>query len=173
MKQVAVLLIMTGQLVTGLENGLARTPPMGWLAWERFRLVKVSLASLGKIQVSQGDPSQLGKDSGQTRCHQLAWERFRLDKLLVAGLGKIQVTQGVPSQLGRGLGQTRKVSLSSFGRRGSGQIRCPLQAWERLRLDKVSLASLGEVQVRQSFPGLLGRGSCLTGLPGQLGRVQD
>lgn len=20
-----------------LENGLARTPPMGWLAWERFR----------------------------------------------------------------------------------------------------------------------------------------
>lgn len=23
--------------VQGLENGLARTPPMGWLAWERFR----------------------------------------------------------------------------------------------------------------------------------------
>jgi len=23
--------------VRGLENGLARTPPMGWLAWERFR----------------------------------------------------------------------------------------------------------------------------------------
>lgn len=23
--------------VPGLENGLARTPPMGWLAWERFR----------------------------------------------------------------------------------------------------------------------------------------
>ncbi len=21
----------------GLDNGLARTPPMGWLAWERFR----------------------------------------------------------------------------------------------------------------------------------------
>lgn len=28
------------QLLTSsfcLENGLARTPPMGWLAWERFR----------------------------------------------------------------------------------------------------------------------------------------
>ena len=24
-------------LTRGLENGLARTPPMGWLAWERFR----------------------------------------------------------------------------------------------------------------------------------------
>lgn len=23
--------------VQALENGLARTPPMGWLAWERFR----------------------------------------------------------------------------------------------------------------------------------------
>ena len=23
--------------ITGLDNGLARTPPMGWLAWERFR----------------------------------------------------------------------------------------------------------------------------------------
>ncbi len=23
--------------VSSLENGLARTPPMGWLAWERFR----------------------------------------------------------------------------------------------------------------------------------------
>ena len=22
-----------------LDNGLARTPPMGWLAWERFRCV--------------------------------------------------------------------------------------------------------------------------------------
>ena len=28
------LLAMTG-LTTALENGLARTPPMGWLAWER------------------------------------------------------------------------------------------------------------------------------------------
>lgn len=23
--------------VQSLENGLVRTPPMGWLAWERFR----------------------------------------------------------------------------------------------------------------------------------------
>ena len=26
-------------LVTSLDNGLARTPPMGWLSWERFRCV--------------------------------------------------------------------------------------------------------------------------------------
>lgn len=25
------------QIINTLENGLARTPPMGWLAWERFR----------------------------------------------------------------------------------------------------------------------------------------
>ena len=25
--------------VIALDNGLARTPPMGWLAWERFRCV--------------------------------------------------------------------------------------------------------------------------------------
>ncbi|KAK7080046.1 hypothetical protein SK128_014488 [Halocaridina rubra] len=24
-------------IASGLDNGLARTPPMGWLAWERFR----------------------------------------------------------------------------------------------------------------------------------------
>ena len=29
------LLLATPSL--GLDNGLARTPPMGWLAWERFR----------------------------------------------------------------------------------------------------------------------------------------
>jgi len=29
----AILLHMS----QALENGLARTPPMGWLAWERFR----------------------------------------------------------------------------------------------------------------------------------------
>ncbi len=34
----AVLLLLTSQLVAGLDNGLALTPPMGWLAWERFRL---------------------------------------------------------------------------------------------------------------------------------------
>lgn len=28
------LLLLPGR---GLDNGLARTPPMGWLAWERFR----------------------------------------------------------------------------------------------------------------------------------------
>lgn len=26
-------------LVNGLENGLARTPPMGWMHWERFRCI--------------------------------------------------------------------------------------------------------------------------------------
>lgn len=31
----AILLVI--QSVHSLENGLARTPPMGWLAWERFR----------------------------------------------------------------------------------------------------------------------------------------
>lgn len=31
---VAVLLSIP---VEGLENGLALTPPMGWLSWERFR----------------------------------------------------------------------------------------------------------------------------------------
>ena len=32
---VSLLLLATPSL--GLDNGLARTPPMGWLAWERFR----------------------------------------------------------------------------------------------------------------------------------------
>lgn len=31
-----VALVCSGG-VQALENGLARTPPMGWLAWERFR----------------------------------------------------------------------------------------------------------------------------------------
>lgn len=31
-----LLLALVGQ-VRVLENGLLRTPPMGWLAWERFR----------------------------------------------------------------------------------------------------------------------------------------
>ncbi|XP_071452764.1 alpha-N-acetylgalactosaminidase-like [Hetaerina americana] len=30
-----LLLVVSGAI--GLENGLARTPPMGWLSWERFR----------------------------------------------------------------------------------------------------------------------------------------
>ncbi|RLU17408.1 hypothetical protein DMN91_009643 [Ooceraea biroi] len=31
------VLLSLATLVPALENGLARTPPMGWLAWERFR----------------------------------------------------------------------------------------------------------------------------------------
>ncbi|XP_072040656.1 alpha-N-acetylgalactosaminidase-like isoform X15 [Amphiura filiformis] len=34
----AVLLVLLGSFgANALDNGLARTPPMGWLAWERFR----------------------------------------------------------------------------------------------------------------------------------------
>ncbi|QQP38702.1 AlphaNacetylgalactosaminidaselike, partial [Caligus rogercresseyi] len=29
--------ILTAHFVSSLDNGLSRTPPMGWLAWERFR----------------------------------------------------------------------------------------------------------------------------------------
>lgn len=32
----APLLALVGQVLV-LENGLLRRPPMGWLAWERFR----------------------------------------------------------------------------------------------------------------------------------------
>ena len=32
-----LLVLLKAALVTGLDNGLARTPPMGWLSWERFR----------------------------------------------------------------------------------------------------------------------------------------
>ncbi|KAF6120534.1 alpha-N-acetylgalactosaminidase [Phyllostomus discolor] len=32
-----VLLLALADQVLALENGLLRTPPMGWLAWERFR----------------------------------------------------------------------------------------------------------------------------------------
>ena len=31
-----LLLLLPSRLVA-LENGLARTPPMGWMSWERFR----------------------------------------------------------------------------------------------------------------------------------------
>lgn len=34
---VALLAFVLTTHVEGLENGLARTPPMGWLSWERFR----------------------------------------------------------------------------------------------------------------------------------------
>ena len=34
---VVVLTAVSWPGCLGLENGLARTPPMGWLSWERFR----------------------------------------------------------------------------------------------------------------------------------------
>ena len=34
---VIVICILGVNLCTGLDNGLARTPPMGWMTWERFR----------------------------------------------------------------------------------------------------------------------------------------
>jgi len=39
LKRMAAALTVLQMLTGGfsLENGLARTPPMGWLAWERFR----------------------------------------------------------------------------------------------------------------------------------------
>jgi hypothetical protein len=33
------LLLLSVSIVRSLDNGLARTPPMGWLSWERFRCV--------------------------------------------------------------------------------------------------------------------------------------
>ncbi|TMW46785.1 hypothetical protein DOY81_008135, partial [Sarcophaga bullata] len=33
----SLILSITWWMVQSLENGLARTPPMGWLSWERFR----------------------------------------------------------------------------------------------------------------------------------------
>lgn len=34
---VALIAVLNG--VDGLDNGLALTPPMGWLAWQRFRCI--------------------------------------------------------------------------------------------------------------------------------------
>ena len=34
---VSFILTLLLQCTVGLVNGLGRTPPMGWLAWERFR----------------------------------------------------------------------------------------------------------------------------------------
>jgi len=34
---IALLVLLFPFDAQSLENGLARTPPMGWLAWERFR----------------------------------------------------------------------------------------------------------------------------------------
>lgn len=33
------LVLLVIKTVLCLENGLARTPPMGWLSWERFRCI--------------------------------------------------------------------------------------------------------------------------------------
>lgn len=39
------------QHVVGLNNGLARTPPMGWMTWERFRCTaNKGSANKGSIQ---------------------------------------------------------------------------------------------------------------------------
>ena len=32
-----LLLLLLLRSSAGLDNGLVRTPPMGWLTWERFR----------------------------------------------------------------------------------------------------------------------------------------
>lgn len=34
---VILLIVAIAPDTEALENGLARTPPMGWLSWERFR----------------------------------------------------------------------------------------------------------------------------------------
>ena len=36
-KFLLLALISLSEFCQCLDNGLARTPPMGWLAWERFR----------------------------------------------------------------------------------------------------------------------------------------
>ncbi len=54
-----------------------------------FRLVKMSLASLGEVQVRQVISGWFGKDLGETRCPWLAWERFSLDKVSLASLGEV------------------------------------------------------------------------------------
>ncbi len=39
MLKILALISCTLELVIALDNGLARTPPMGWLSWERFGCV--------------------------------------------------------------------------------------------------------------------------------------
>ena len=34
---ILIIVSLFAELLHGLDNGLARTPPMGWLTWERFR----------------------------------------------------------------------------------------------------------------------------------------
>ena len=43
----ALLLCLAGR-AAALDNGLARTPPMGWLAWERYVVVNHSDCSFLK-----------------------------------------------------------------------------------------------------------------------------
>ncbi|KAK6637161.1 hypothetical protein RUM44_007575 [Polyplax serrata] len=37
LKSTLLCVLVVFQVANALENGLARTPPMGWLSWERFR----------------------------------------------------------------------------------------------------------------------------------------
>ncbi|KAH8281480.1 hypothetical protein KR054_000846 [Drosophila jambulina] len=37
MLSIAWIILVSSSLCNSLDNGLARTPPMGWLSWERFR----------------------------------------------------------------------------------------------------------------------------------------
>lgn len=37
MLHVLLIVVSCALTVFALDNGLARTPPMGWLSWERFR----------------------------------------------------------------------------------------------------------------------------------------
>ncbi|ENN80585.1 hypothetical protein YQE_02990, partial [Dendroctonus ponderosae] len=69
----AILAVLISSAVS-LENGLARTPPMGWLAWERFRC----------NTDCKNDPdnciSAVSLENGLARTPPmgwLAWERFR------------------------------------------------------------------------------------------------
>jgi len=34
---ITLTVLASFEITAALENGLARTPPMGWLAWQRFR----------------------------------------------------------------------------------------------------------------------------------------
>lgn len=42
-KAICLIVILCCELlhhsVIALDNGLARTPPMGWMSWERFRCI--------------------------------------------------------------------------------------------------------------------------------------
>uniref|UniRef100_A0A182QQ15 Alpha-galactosidase n=1 Tax=Anopheles farauti TaxID=69004 RepID=A0A182QQ15_9DIPT len=36
---VGLILVCSGAIVNGLDNGLAKKPPMGWMSWERYRCI--------------------------------------------------------------------------------------------------------------------------------------